>query len=69
MSTNKIVQDNIVQESGFSIADLSAQERIGTGIITALFGTFMLYGVAFAHSDILHNAAHDTRHAITVPCH
>ena len=69
MSTNKIVQDNIVQESGFSIADLSAQERIGTGIIAALFRTFMLYGVAFAHSDILHNAAHDTRHAITVPCH
>jgi cobalt transporter subunit CbtB len=55
--------------SNISIAGLSAQERVMTGIIAALLGTFMLYGVAFAHSDILHNAAHDTRHAITVPCH
>jgi len=56
-------------DSSFSIASLSAQERVITGIIAALLGVFMLYGVAFAHSDILHNAAHDTRHAITVPCH
>jgi len=56
-------------EANFSIASLSAQERVITGVIAALLGTFMLYGVAFAHSEILHNAAHDTRHAITVPCH
>ncbi len=56
-------------DSSFSIAGLSAQERVITGIIAALLGTFMLYGVAFAHPDFLHNAAHDTRHAITVPCH
>lgn len=59
----------LTQDSSFSIAGLSAQERAVTGIIAALLGMFMLYGVAFAHSDILHNAAHDTRHAITAPCH
>jgi len=59
----------LTNESNFSIASLSAQERMATGVITLLLGVFMLYGVAFAHSDILHNAAHDTRHAITVPCH
>jgi cobalt transporter subunit CbtB len=56
-------------KANFSIASLSAQERMATGVVTLLLGVFMLYGVAFAHSDILHNAAHDTRHAITVPCH
>jgi cobalt transporter subunit CbtB len=56
-------------ESSFPINSLSAQERMAAGVVTALLGVFMLYGVAFAHSDILHNAAHDTRHAITVPCH
>lgn len=56
-------------ESSFSIASLSAQERMATGVVALLLGIFMLYGVAFAHSDILHNAAHDTRHAVTVPCH
>ncbi|MHA1164013.1 MAG: CbtB domain-containing protein [Alphaproteobacteria bacterium] len=59
----------LTNESSFSIASLSAQERMATGVVTLLLGVFMLYGVAFAHSDILHNAAHDTRHAITVPCH
>ena len=52
-----------------SFAGISAQERVLTGGVAALLGVFMLYGAAFAHSDILHNAAHDTRHAITVPCH
>ncbi len=46
-----------------------AQDRLFAGTIAALLGVFMLFGVGFAHSDILHNAAHDTRHAITVPCH
>jgi cobalt transporter subunit CbtB len=59
----------LTTKSEFSIASLSVQERMMTGVVTALLGLFMLYGVAFAQSDILHNAAHDTRHAITVPCH
>lgn len=59
----------LTNESEFSIASLSAQERLTAGVVTLLLGVFMLYGVAFAHPDILHNAAHDTRHAITVPCH
>ncbi len=59
----------LTTKSEFSIASLSAQERMMTGVVTALLCVFMLYGVAFAQSDILHNAAHDTRHAITVPCH
>ena len=32
--------------------------------------TLMLTKTAgFTNADILHNAAHDTRHAITAPCH
>ncbi len=48
---------------------LSTQRRLAAGLTAALLGTFMLLGVGFAHSDILHNAAHDTRHAFTFPCH
>ncbi|GBF25516.1 hypothetical protein MnTg02_00548 [bacterium MnTg02] len=59
----------LTNETTLSNASLSTQERIATGAIALLLGVFMLYGVAFVHSDILHNAAHDTRHAITVPCH
>ena len=59
----------LTHESSFSIASLSAQERMATGVVALLLGVFLLYGAGFAHSDILHNAAHDTRHAVTVPCH
>lgn len=32
-------------------------------------GLVMLYGVAFAESPLLHNAAHDVRHVTVKPCH
>ena len=48
---------------------LSDSQRIVTAVFAALMGGFLLYGAAFAHSDLLHNAAHDTRHAIVAPCH
>jgi len=44
-------------------------EALRAAITAALFGTFLLFGVGFAHSDRLHAAAHDTRHAFTFPCH
>ena len=56
-------------EQTAGLAALSTQERAATGVVALLLGVFLLYGVAFAHAHVLHNAAHDTRHAITVPCH
>jgi cobalt transporter subunit CbtB len=35
----------------------------------AALGLVLLYGVAFAESPILHNAAHDVRHVTVKPCH
>jgi len=32
-------------------------------------GLVLLYGVAFAESPLLHNAAHDVRHVTVKPCH
>lgn len=37
--------------------------------VLALFGAGLLFGIGFAGSDVLHNAAHDTRHASGFPCH
>ena len=37
--------------------------------IAALLGIIILYGVGFAGPDLIHNAAHDVRHGISVPCH
>jgi len=48
---------------------LSLQQRIAATLAAALLGSFLVYGVGFAHSDTLHNAAHDGRHAFSFPCH
>ena len=48
---------------------LSMSQRIATAGFAGILGFFMLYVAAFANVDILHNAAHDTRHAIVAPCH
>lgn len=59
-------QNTTAQATGIKIG---ASQRIVAALIAGLLGSSMLYVVAFANSDILHNAAHDTRHSITAPCH
>ena len=48
-------------------ADLSS--RMIAAVVAGLLGAFLVFGAAFAQSDLLHNAAHDVRHSIAVPCH
>ncbi len=48
-------------------ADLGS--RLGVAVIAALIGAFILLGVGFAQPELLHNAAHDARHAFAFPCH
>jgi len=40
-------------------------------IFVASFGLSLIYTVGFAqgNGNIVHNAAHDTRHAAAFPCH
>lgn len=38
-------------------------------LLSAFIGAFVVFGVGFAHSNVLHNAAHDSRHALGFPCH
>jgi cobalt transporter subunit CbtB len=48
---------------------ISGTQRLAVGLIALFFGTFLVYGVGMAQDDRMHNAAHDTRHAIGFPCH
>jgi cobalt transporter subunit CbtB len=38
-------------------------------IIAICFGLFIVGFVGFSHLEVVHNAAHDTRHANAFPCH
>ena len=48
-----------------------SSERITLGAVMLLVGTLLIFAVGFAQGagGLLHNAAHDTRHAVTIPCH
>ena len=52
-----------------SIAAHSLSQRAAPALIALLLGTFLLLGVGFASPDLIHNAAHDGRHALAFPCH
>lgn len=42
----------------------------GLQLVTAfLLGLVILYGAGFVSSPVVHNAAHDARHAEGFPCH
>ena len=43
--------------------------RVGAAIFAAFLGLFILFGAGIAQPDILHNAAHDSRHGFSFPCH
>ena len=53
------------------IKDKVSSERITLGAVMLLVGTVLIFAVGFAQGagGFLHNAAHDTRHTVTIPCH
>lgn len=42
---------------------------LAAAMIVALLGIGFTFGSGFAGADVLHNAAHDARHANGFPCH
>ena len=50
-------------------APIDARSRLTAAFFAALLGTFLVIGVGLSNADTLHNAAHDTRHSFTFPCH
>jgi len=55
--------------SGISVKERTLKERTVVGLTALAFGLFLTFASGFAGSDVLHNAAHDTRHSIGFPCH
>lgn len=47
----------------------AAHSRYAAAVAALLFGALLVYGAGFAGSEVLHNAAHDGRHAFAFPCH
>ncbi len=59
--------DTVSSSETIAAADMSS--RVTAVVIAGLLGAFLVFGVGFAHSQLLHNAAHDSRHSLAFPCH
>jgi len=44
-------------------------QRADVRLAAFVFGIGLVLTTGFAHSSMIHNAAHDTRHALSFPCH
>jgi len=48
---------------------LPARIKVGGSLALAGLSLLMLVGFVQGANEVVHNAAHDTRHAFTFPCH
>lgn len=53
-------------QAGTTIAASGSKTSV---VLAALFGLAIVYVVGFAQPNALHNAFHDSRHSLIVPCH
>ena len=44
-------------------------ETLKAAFVALVLGLGLVYGAGFANSDNVHDAAHDSRHALSFPCH
>ncbi len=50
-------------------ATSGAARRRLPAVLAALFGLGLVFVAGFAKNQVVHSAAHDTRHATGFPCH
>ena len=50
-------------------AGLAVRGEVAGAAGALLLGVFVVFMVGFAGAEVLHAAAHDTRHSIAFPCH
>ncbi|MBV9066042.1 MAG: CbtB-domain containing protein [Methylobacteriaceae bacterium] len=58
---------SIVLEAGTVAAPRT--DTLKAALIAAVLGIGLVFLTGFAHTLVLHNGAHDTRHALSFPCH
>ena len=52
-----------------TVAVGARQSAVLQAVLAMALGLFIVGMAGFSHLDIVHNAAHDTRHSLAFPCH
>jgi len=47
----------------------SKTETLKAAFVALFLGLSLVYAAGFANSESVHDAAHDSRHALSFPCH
>ena len=63
------MEQKSTQQASQTIAQIAAPATLIPAVSAILLGVFLVLGVGFAHSDTIHNVAHDSRHSLAFPCH
>lgn len=58
-----------MEQTNQSVAQVAAPTTLIPALAAILLGVFLVLGTGFAHSNTIHNAAHDSRHSLAFPCH
>ena len=59
----------MMDQTSRTFAQTGTRAALIPAMAAILLGAFLVLGIGFAHSDTIHNAAHDSRHAFAFPCH
>lgn len=62
------MNENIIGNANVTTQSSGLAHRLAPAMLSILLGTIIVGAVGFA-PGIAHNAAHDTRHVMTFPCH
>jgi cobalt transporter subunit CbtB len=64
-----IKEDDMASTSIPVAGSTERQETLRAALVAAVLGTVLVFLAGFAQPQLLHNAAHDTRHSLSFPCH
>lgn len=58
-----------MEQTTQTVAQTATNAALIPALSAILLGAFLVLGTGFAHSNTIHNAAHDSRHSFAFPCH
>jgi cobalt transporter subunit CbtB len=60
---------NTRSDTSTAVRGHERSEALVAALVAVALGLGLVFTTGFAHPSTIHNAAHDTRHALSFPCH
>jgi cobalt transporter subunit CbtB len=60
---------NTQSQTSTTVRGQERSEALVAALVALVLGMGLVFTTGFSHPSTIHNAAHDTRHALSFPCH